>query len=113
MSSDEHFVWRKIMLKKEDFAVIKALNHQGAFIKDIAAELGVHPKTVSRALARGSAPKPQGKQRGSKLDPYKPKIDNLLAENVWNAMVIWREIQAEGYTGEVSLVRRYMGPKRV
>lgn len=101
------------MLKKEDFAVIKALNHQGAFIKDIAAELGVHPKTVSRALARGSAPKPQRKQRGSKLDPYKAKIDKLLAENVWNAMVIWREIQAEGYSGEVSLVRRYIGPKRV
>jgi len=101
------------MLKKEDFAVIKALDKQGAFIKDIAAELGVHPKTVSRALKRGSAPKPQRKVRGSKLEPYKPKIDKLLSENVWNAMVILREIQADGYTGEVTLVRHYIGPKRV
>jgi hypothetical protein len=33
MSPDEHFVRRHIMLKKEDFAVVKALNKQGAFIK--------------------------------------------------------------------------------
>ena len=38
------------MLRKEDFAVIKSLNQRGVYIKDIAAELGVHPKTVSRAL---------------------------------------------------------------
>jgi transposase len=101
------------MMNKEDFAVIKALKHQGVYVKDIAAELGVHPKTVGRALKRGSAPKPQRKRRGSKLDPYKPKIDQLLSDNVWNAMVILREIQAEGYSGEVTLVRHYIGPKRV
>ena len=101
------------MLKKEDFAVINALKKQGAFIKDIAAELDVHPKTVSRALKRGSAPKPQRKRRGSKLEPYKPKIDKLLSENVWNAMVILREIQADGYNGEETLVRQYIRPKRV
>jgi transposase len=101
------------MLKKEDFAVIKALEKQGAFIKDIAAELGVHPKTVIRALQRGSAPKPVRKRQGSKLEAYKPKIDKLLSENVWNAMVILREIQADGYTGEETLVRQYIRPKRV
>jgi len=100
------------MLKKEDFAVIRALEHRGAFIKDIAAELGVHPKTVRRALDRGGAPKPQRKRRGSKLEPYKVKIDQLISENVWNAMVILREIQSEGYDGEITLIRRYIKPKR-
>jgi transposase len=49
-------------------------------------------------------------------DPELPIHDYnyaALVDNVWNAMVIWREIQADGYTGEVSLVRRYIGPKRV
>ncbi len=41
------------MLRKEDFAVIKALQRREVYIKDIAADLGVHPKTVSRALKRG------------------------------------------------------------
>ncbi len=101
------------MIKKEDFAVIKALTNKGAFIKDIAAELGVHPKTVSRALKRGSAPKPEKKSKDSKLLPYQAKIDQLLSGNIWNAMVILRELQAEGYDGEVSLIRRYIQPKRV
>ena len=101
------------MIKKEDFAVIKALTHQGAFIKDIAAEIGVHPKTVSRALKRGSAPKAEKKSKDSKLVPYQAKIDQLLSENVWNAMVILRKLQEEGYDGEVSLIRRYIQPKRV
>jgi transposase len=101
------------MISKEDFAVIKALKKQGVYAKDIAAEIGVHPKTVRRALKRNSAPKPERRRRCSKLDRYKPKIDQLLSENVWNAMVILREIQAEGYDGEVTLVRKYIRPKRV
>jgi len=40
------------MLSKEDFAVIKALNKRGVYQKDIAEQLDVHPKTVSRALKR-------------------------------------------------------------
>jgi transposase len=101
------------MLKKEDFAVIKALVEQGVYQKDVAEKLRVHPKTVSRALKRGSAPGKVRKVKASKLEPYKPKIDRLLSEGVWNAVVILREIQAEGYAGEISLVRKYIQPKRV
>jgi transposase len=100
------------MLNKEDFAVIKALHQHGAYKKDIAAELGVHPRTVSRALKRGHAPVRKRKKRGSKLDPYKPKIDHLLQEGVWNAVVILREIQADGYDGEITILRDYIKPKR-
>jgi transposase len=101
------------MIRKEDFAVIKSLNQRGAFMKDIAEELGVHPRTVSRALKRGSAPKRERRHSESKLEPYKPKIDQLLAENVWNANVILREIQSEGYSGGYTILRQYIQPKRV
>jgi IS30 family transposase len=74
------------MLRKEDFAVIKSLDQRGVYLKDIAAELGVHPRTVSRALKRKGAPNPKRQPAGSKLEPYKPKIDRLLSEGVWNAM---------------------------
>jgi transposase len=100
------------MLRKEDFAVIKALKKRDVYVKDIAAELGVHPKTVSRALRRGSAPSPAGRRRASKLDPYKATVDRLLGEGVWNVMVILREIQAEGYTGGSTMLRLYVQPKR-
>ncbi len=100
------------MLSQEDFRVIKARTKRGVYQKDIAAELGVHPKTISRALKRGSAPRRQRPHRPSKLDPFKPTIDRLLHEGVWNAVVIFREIQALGYTGQLTMLRAYIRPKR-
>ena len=100
------------MLGKEDFMVIQALVKRGVYVCDIARQLGVHPKTVSRALARGSAPTPTRTRRTSRLDPYRAQIDQLLADGVWNAVVILREIQARGYTGKGSILRDYIRPKR-
>lgn len=100
------------MLNQEDYIMIKTLNKRGVYNKDIAAELNVHPRTVSRALKRGEAPKRTRKKRSSKLDAYKPTIDRLLEEGVWNAVVILREIQAQGYDGGSTILRDYIQPKR-
>jgi hypothetical protein len=55
----------------------------GVYAKDIAAELGVHPRTVSRARQRGYAPlRLRQPARPSKLDRYKPESDRLLAAGV-------------------------------
>jgi IS30 family transposase len=78
------------MIQKEDFAVIKSLKQRGVYQKDIAKEIGVHPRTVNRALKRDGAPKRERKQTVSKLAPYQSKIDQLLSEGVWNAQVILR-----------------------
>jgi transposase len=101
------------MLSQEDFMRIKALSARGVYQKDIAAELGVHPKTVSRALKRGSAPTTPRSPRPRKLDPFLPTVDRLLAEGVWNAVVIFRELQALGYTGQLTMLRAYIRPKRL
>ncbi len=101
------------MLAPEDVLMIKTQAKRGVYQKDIAAELGVHPKTVSRALKRDTlGPQPRT-PRASKLDPFKPTIDRLLAENVWNTVVILREIQALGYTGGSSILSAYVTPKRI
>jgi transposase len=100
------------MLGLEDFMTIQALVKRGVYLCDIAEQLGVHPKTVSRAVQRGGAPEPRRGRRGSLLDPYRPVIDGLLAEGVWNAVVIWRELHARGYAGEISSIRDYLRPKR-
>jgi transposase len=92
--------------------VIKALATRGVYLKDIAADLGVHPKTVRRALQRGSAPIPPRTRRRSKLDPFKPQVDRLLAAGVWNGVVILRELRATGYTGSHTILRDYIAPKR-
>lgn len=92
--------------------MIKALSERGVYQKDIAEQLGVHPKTVSRALQRDKAPVREAQHRESKLDLYKPRVDRLLREGVWNAVVILREIQAAGYTGKYTVLRQYIAPKR-
>jgi transposase len=102
------------VLSKEDYRMIRQMTREGAYQKDIAAELGVHPKTVSRAVKRGGAP--SGKRPGARkslLDPYKPVVDRLLKEGVWNAVVILRKLQERGYRGGVSILRDYIRPKRV
>ncbi len=70
------------MLRKEDWMMIQALKKRGVYQTDIAAELGVHPKTVSRALKRDGPPEGKRRRRGSKLDPYKAQVDQLLAVGV-------------------------------
>lgn len=100
------------MLNQEDYIVIKTLKKRGVYNKDIAEELGIHPRTVSRALQRGSEPVRNRKKRSSKLDAYKPQIDQLLEEGVWNAVVILREIEAQGYEGKSTILRDYIQPKR-
>lgn len=47
-----------------------------------------------------------------KLKPFMDYIDMRLAENVWNSEVIFAEIKAMGYTGERSMLRYYIQPKR-
>lgn len=86
---------------------------KGVYVKDVAAELGVHPRTISRALRHGGAPSGRRpRARVSKLDPYKPMIEYLLEQGVWNAQVILREIQAAGYQGKRSILCEYISPKR-
>lgn len=101
------------MLKKEDWMDIKVLAEKGVYQKDIARELGVHPKTVSRALKRGGPPPGERpKARQSMLDPFKPYIDDLLKDGVWNGRVILRELQTKGYTGSTTIIGDYIRPKR-
>jgi len=100
------------MLSKEDYLMIQAQIGRGVYKKDVAAGLGVHPRTVRRALRRGGAPVVR-RRRGSKLEPYKSFVDGLLQESVWNCAVILREIQSRGYGGGITVLKDYIRPKRV
>lgn len=101
------------MQSREDFHMIKQLRSQGAYIVDIAHQIGCSERTVRRYLALPAPltgkPRPP---RGSKLDPFKSYIDELLGQEVWNAAVIHQLLQERGYDGCVTLIRRYVGPKR-
>ena len=101
------------MLTQEDYWMIDELHQQGVYRGDIAERLGVHRKTVSRALERGGPPSSKRRrERYAKLKPYMETVDKLLKAGVFNAVVIYREIQALGYDGKIRVLRAYIEPKR-
>ena len=101
------------MQSREDFLMIKQLRVQGAHIVDIAHRIGCSERTVRRYLALPAPPTGKPKhRRPSKLDPFKPFIDQQLANEVWNAEVIFQQLREQGYSGSSTLVREYIQPKR-
>ena len=101
------------MQSREDFLMIKQLRVQGAHIVDIAHRIGCSERTVRRHLALPAPPTGKPKTRRlSKLDPFKPFIDQQLANEVWNAEVIFQQLREQGYSGSSTLVREYIQPKR-
>ena len=101
------------MLTQEDYWMIQELHERGVYQIDIADRLGVHPKTVSRALKRGGAPsRTRDREKYAKLRPFMARVDELLSKDVWNAVVIYRDIQERGYTGKIRSLRQYIEPKR-
>ncbi|TDT43592.1 transposase [Halospina denitrificans] len=101
------------MLKRTDAMMIKRMRRQGLYLKDIAAQIGCSERTVRRTLQRGgpaSGRRPGA--RGSKLDPYKPMIDAMLGDGIWNCRVIRTRLQAAGYDGGSTLVEDYVRPLR-
>lgn len=104
------------MLKEEGVMEIRILHRQGMGIRAIARQLGISRNTVREYLRTDKKPKyAKRRDRGSKLDPYKPYIQERLsaARPQWiPATVIDREICEQGYSGSIRLLRYYMAELR-
>jgi transposase len=105
------------LIKMEEFMDIFNLKKQGLSISAIAREMQLDRKTVRKYLKQGpSKPptRPSSRKRSSLLDPYKDEIKLLLQraseENgeFLSAVFIHRHISRNGFSGSVSLVRKYL-----
>ncbi|MGA2262824.1 MAG: IS21 family transposase [Bryobacteraceae bacterium] len=76
---------------------------QGYRNKAIARELGIDVKTVRR-VRRGAKKR---KPRASKLDAFKPVIQELVVKKDLTAIRVLREIRALGYQGGYSVLKEY------
>jgi len=79
--------------------------------REIARRVRCHRDTVRRALTQAAPPTTVSRLVHSILDPYKPKIDQLVQQfPELSAVRIFEEIRQgeEGYRGSVILVRRYV-----
>jgi len=88
--------------------------------RQIAREIGCSRTTVEKALASASATYQMAQPRPAPvLGPFKPRIDQLLAENEtlprkqrYTGHKIFERLQAEGYAGSEPSVRAYVGHQR-
>jgi transposase len=97
-------------------ALVHELLDQGRGLREIARHLGWGLHTVQRyaraatwqelADGRWQGPRP------SKLDPFKPYLDQRTGEGRGNGAQLFREIRERGYAGSYSVVRGYLGQRR-
>jgi transposase len=93
---------RKALLDVEQWAQIRQMKHvEGLSQREIHRRTGIHRDTIRHALGQPKPPRygPRPK-RPSKLDPFLPTIEELLAEEPKLSGVRIREqIEEQGYEG--------------
>ena len=88
-------------------------NEKQRTISSIAKELGMSRNTVRKYLREDPKPdKRLGTKRPSKLDPFKPFIQELMNAGVYNSAVILTHIKERGYEGSISILKDYLSPLR-
>ncbi|HDI6344449.1 TPA: transposase, partial [Escherichia coli] len=101
------------MLKNGEFYLIKDMRQRGMNITQIADSLGRDRKTIRKWLKKDEPSKYQRSvKKTSILDPFKPYIKARMEEGCFNAVVLFDEIKAQGYPGQIRLLRSFMEPLR-
>lgn len=92
---------------------IYELQGAGQSIRSIAGTLGISRNTVRKYVRSPEVPQPKPRApRSSLLDAHKPYIHERLAEGVSNCVVLLRELRAQGYQGQYSILKEYVKPFR-
>lgn len=98
------------MISVDQWAEIRRLNRvEGMSIRGISRRLGLARETVTRAVQAKGPPVYRRAAQPSKLDRFKGRIAELLAEYPRLSAVRFREILGtEGYTGGITILRDYL-----
>lgn len=99
------------MMTQGEFMDVSKLQADGLTIKEIAAELGYHPATVSKWLAAGGPPAAREVADGELVmgDGWRARVDQILARKPrLLATSIFDRLVAEGFAGSYPTVVRYV-----
>ena len=93
---------------------IAELKRQGLSIQAISSVTGFDRKTVRKYLLQPDGIPAYGPRppRPSKLDAFKPYLEERLKAGVWNAAVLLRELRERGYTGGYTILKDWLQPQR-
>lgn len=93
------------------WGAIHALKERGKSKKQVARDLGLDIKTVRKWWKRSWRPQRRAK-RGRRLDRFESFLVGRAPEVEFNAVVLHRELAAQGYEGSYSAVVKYLQPLR-
>jgi transposase len=95
--------------RRELFVSIKELFENGVGIRRIGRELGINRNTVRKYLRSPEFPQRQLRgRRRSRVQRFDSYLEKRWSEGERNALRLWREISEQGFSGEVTAVRRYV-----
>jgi len=102
------------LLRGSDVQELKELRRQGMSMRAISRLTGWDRKTIRKYLLLpagapiyGPRPRPT-----SKLDSFKPYLQERLRAGVWNARVLLRELQERNYVGGYTILTDWLRPQR-
>jgi transposase len=82
------------------YHLVRELHDQGHSIREIANRLQLGRQTVRKFLRAEAFPERASQpKRVGKLTAYEPYLQSRWDDGCHNALQLWREIQAQGYTG--------------
>jgi transposase len=95
------------------FAEIARLREQGLSMVAIGRSIGAERRTVRRWLKAGRAPTWRHADRGSSiLDPHRSYLEARWQAGCRNAAALWRELAAQGFAGQYTVVRDWATHRR-
>lgn len=96
------------MIRTEQWMDIKDLHRQGLSQREIARQTGYSRNTIAKILSQKAPQAFQKPARKSCLDPYKPYLTERWQRYHLRAPRLLEEIRAQGYSGSINLVQRFV-----
>jgi transposase len=89
------------------------LKRQGLSVSAISELTGSDRKTIRKYLRRPATPVYGPRlPRPSKLDGFKPFLQERVQAGIWNAVVLLRELRERSYTGGYTILKDWLQPQR-
>lgn len=96
------------MIRPEQWMDIKDLHRQGLSVRQIARRTGHSRNTIAKILGQKTPQPLQKSRRESCLDPFTPYLSERWQTYGLSAPRLLEEIRAQGYTGSVNLIQRFL-----
>ena len=87
--------------------MIRDMKNKGMSNREIAMDLSISRNTVSKLLRTTRLTDHRKRKRGSKLDPYRDRIRELINQHDLSSVRILEEIRKIGYNGGYTILKEY------